>query len=71
MLYDKTPIFIPINILEDEVKLVERRISGSSGTEGTDSKDLQIWLLKFGEEIKRLCISVETLIDWLANKNST
>ena len=40
---------------------------GSSGPGGTDRDALQGLLLKFGEEITRLCTSVETFFDWLDN----
>ena len=56
--YDKTPIFIPVDIMEDVVKLVAQNLLGSLVTGGTDSEALQGWLLKFGEDSKKLCISV-------------
>ena len=40
---------------------------GSSGPGGTKLEALHGWLLKFREDIKRLCTSVETFSDWLAN----
>ena len=43
------------------------KLSGSSGTGGTDSEYLQGWLLKFREDIKRLRTSVENFSNWLAN----
>ena len=36
---------------------------------GTDSEYLQGWLLKFGEDRKRLRISVEIFVFWLASKS--
>ena len=66
--YDKTPILIPVGIMEDVVKSVARKLSRSSGPRGTDLEDLQGWILKSGEDSKKLCISVEIFVDWLANK---
>ena len=40
---------------------------GDSGPGGTDLETLQGWILKFGEDSKRLGTSVEISIDWLAN----
>ena len=39
--YKKTPLFIPVDILEDAVKSVARTLSGSSGPGGKDSEALQ------------------------------
>ena len=36
--------------------------------EVTDSESLQGWLMKLGEDSTRLCTSVETVLDWLANE---
>ena len=65
--HDKTPIFIPVNIMEKSVELVARKILGISGPGGTDSEALQGCLLKFGEDSTRLRTSVETFVEWLAN----
>ena len=37
---EETPIFIPVNITEEAVILVARKLSGSSGPGGTDSEAL-------------------------------
>ena len=42
-------------------------VFGDSGPGDTDSETLQGWILKFGEDSKRLGTSVEIYIDWLAN----
>ena len=44
-----------------------QKLSGSSGPGGTDAEVLQGWLLKSREDIKRICTSVESFSDWLAN----
>ena len=53
--------------MEESVKLVMRKLSGSSGPVVTDSESLQGWLMKFGEDSTRMRTSVETFVDWLAN----
>ena len=53
--------------MEESVKLVVRKLSGSSGPVVTDSESLQGWLMKFGEDSTRMRTSVETFVDWLAN----
>ena len=68
-MYDERPIFIPMDITEDMVATVTRKILGRSVPGGTDSEALQGWILKFGED-KSKYISDETFIDWLANQNS-
>ena len=67
--YNKTPIFIPLYITEDTLKLVAQKPLGSYHPGGTDSEYLQGWLLKFGEDIKRIRHNVETSADYLANKS--
>ena len=47
--------------------MVSRKILESSGPGGMDSEALQIWLIKFMEDITRLLTSLETFIHWLAN----
>ena len=68
-MYDGMPIFIPVNIMEDAVESVARNFLESSGNGSTDSEALQGWLLKFGEDSKRLLTIVETFINWLANRS--
>ena len=48
--YDKTPIFIPVEIMEDAVGSFVRKLLGGLGPVGTDSEALQGWILKFGED---------------------
>ena len=59
--------FIPVDITEEAVELVARKISGSSGPGGTDSEALQGRLLKLGEDNTRLRTGVETFVNWLVN----
>ena len=65
--YKETPIFIPVDITEEAVKLLARKLLGSSGPLGTDLEALQGWLLKFGEDSTRLRTSVENFVDWLSD----
>ena len=69
--YEKTRIFIPIDITEDTVKLVTQKFLGSYGTVGTYLEALQGWLLNFGEDRKRLRTIMETFIEWISNKRTT
>ena len=46
--YNKMPIFIPVDIVEDMVKLVAQKLPGSLGHGSTDSEALQGWILKYG-----------------------
>ena len=55
--------------MEDVVKFVALKLLGSSGPGGTDSESLQGWLLKFGEDSKKIRISAEIFFDLPANKN--
>ena len=57
--YTETPIFIPVNITEESVESVARKRSGRSIQGGTDSKEIQGWILKFGEDSTRLRTSVD------------
>ena len=67
--YDKIPIFIPVDITEDVFESVAHKFPGVSGPSGTESDALQGWLLKFKEDIKKLRVSVENFVDWLSNQN--
>ena len=67
--YDKTPILIPEDITEDAVELFVRKILGIYGNGGTDLEALQGCFLKYGKDRNIFHASVETFIDWLANKS--
>ena len=68
-MYAKIPTLIPIDVTEDVVESVTRKISGSSVPGGTDYEALHGWLLKFGEDSKKISTSSDNFIDWLANHN--
>ena len=65
--YNKTLIFIPVDITDDVVESVARKCLGSPVPGGTDSEALHGWLLKFGEDSKMICTSDEIFVDWIAN----
>ena len=67
--YDKTPIFIPMDIKKDVVQSVSRKLLGGLVPGGTDLEALQRWILKFWEDSNKNYISVEIFVDWLANNN--
>ena len=39
--------FVPVDITDEAIELVARKLSGSSGPVGKDSGALQGWILKF------------------------
>ena len=65
--YKETHIFIPVDITEEVIELVARKLLGGSGLGGTGSESLQVCIMKFGEDITRLHTNVETFVEWLAN----
>ena len=67
--YKEKPVFITVEITEDSVKLVVRKLSGISSPGGTDTDNLQEWLLKIGDDSKIFLSSSETFNDWLDNKS--
>ena len=67
--YEEIPVFIPVDITEDVVKLVTQKLLGSASPGDTDLEALQGWILKFGCHSKKLRISVEYFRAWMANQN--
>ena len=65
--YDEMPIFIPVEIMEDLVESIAPKLLGILVPGGTDLEALQGWLLKFGEDRKKLFTSVEIFVDWIVN----
>ena len=65
--YEETPIFISVDITEEAVESVARKLPGSFGPGVTDLEALQGWILKFGEDSTRLRTGVETFLEWLFN----
>ena len=56
-----------MDITDDVVESVARKCLGSPVPGGTDSEALHGWLLKFGEDSKRICTSDEIFVNWIAN----
>ena len=51
-----------MDIMEDVAKSVARKLSGISDPGGTYLEALHVWLLKYGEDSKKLHISVEIFV---------
>ena len=56
-----------VDITEDTVAKVARRLSGSAGLGGTDSHALKHWLLRFGVASTKLRVALAEFTDWLSN----
>jgi hypothetical protein len=65
--YTNTPDFVKLDVTEEAVEKVARRLSGSAGVGGTDSHALQHWLLKFGKASLKLHSALVKLAEWLSN----
>ncbi len=65
--YPITPDFVDVDICEETVGTVARRLSGSAGLGGTDSHALQHWLLRFGVASRKLRTALAEFTDWLSN----
>ena len=62
---NETPILILIEITYDVVESVAQKRLGILGPGSMDPKSLEVWILKFVEDSKKLRTSVEFLsIDW-------
>ena len=66
-IFESCPELINIEVTEDSVKIVERRLSCSTGPLEIDSVSMSYWLLKFGEAITNLRKSIAKFVEWLAN----
>ena len=65
--YETLSDLVELDITEETVEQVARRLSGSAGPGGTDSAAVQHWLLRFGGASQQLRKSVAEFTDWLAN----
>ena len=63
----RPPELTPVDITDDTVTAVARRLSGGAGPGGTDSVSLQHWLLRFGAAIAELRLIVWDFVEWLRN----
>ena len=56
-----------MDITEDIVEQVARRLSGSAGPGGSDAQAIQQWLLRFGGASQELRRAVAKFVSWMAN----
>ena len=56
-----------MDITEDIVEEVARKLKGSSGLGGSDAHAVSNWLLNFGNTSRKLRETIAELTDWLAN----
>jgi hypothetical protein len=62
------PGFIDLDVTEDYVEKVARRLSGAAGLGGTDACCvLKQWLLRFSPASRELRQAVADFMDWLSN----
>ena len=59
--YKTTPVLFPVDITEDVVELVAKKLSGSAGPGDTHLDALQGWLLKFGYYKKNFVLVLNIL----------
>ena len=67
--YDEADIFIPADITQDVVNRLHRKYLGVQAPELWTWKLYRGGFLKFKEDSKKLCTSVEIFVDWVANKS--
>ena len=66
-IFESYPELVNIEVIEDSVKNVARRLSGSAGPSGIDSVAMSHWLLKFGGASTKLRRSIAKFSGWLTN----
>lgn len=67
--YDEVPDFVDLDITEDVVERVARKLSGSGGLGGSDAQAVSQLLLKFGTASRKLRIVMAKVGQWLANES--
>jgi hypothetical protein len=65
--YPHLPDFVELDITDEAMEKVARRLLGSAGLGGTDSHALQHWLLRFGKARGALQGAVADFVHWLGN----
>jgi hypothetical protein len=65
--YPELPEFTDLDVTEDSVETVARRLSGAAGLGGTDACALKHWLLRFGPASRELWQAVADFVDWFGN----
>ena len=66
--YDETPPLVPVQITDDIVLKVARRLKGSCGLDGTNAHSLRSWLTRFKQSSKHLRDSLASLAQWMSNE---
>ena len=66
--YNKTPIFIPVDIMKDVVKSVPQKKWGFWAPVVQTKKLYRDVFLKLRDNSKNLCIGVEIFMYWIANQ---
>ena len=66
-MYDENSDFISVGMAENVVESVVRKLLGIAVPSGMESEALHWWMLNFGDHRKKLHISVEIFVNWLAN----
>ena len=65
--YDNLPTLMDVEISEETVLTVAKRLKGSGGPGGTDYAAMQNWLLRYRHISKQLLKAIYTLMNWIAN----
>ena len=65
--YDSLPALIDVDISEETVLNVAKKLKGSGGPGGTDYAAMQNWLLRYGHISENLRESISRLTNWIAN----
>ena len=65
--YENTPLFIHVDISEETVLNVAKKLKGSGGPGGNDYAALQNWLLRFGHISEKIREALLLLTKWIAN----
>ena len=63
----RPPELTPVDITDDMVMTVARRLLGGAGPGGTDSVALQHWILRFGAASAEMSLIVGDFVEWLGN----
>ena len=66
-IFEPCPELINIEVTEDNVEKVAKRLSRSAASSGIDSVSMSYWLLKFAGASTNLRRSIAKFVEWLAN----
>ena len=65
--FSMTPDLVDLNITNETVKAVGRKLSGSGGLGGTDAMSVRSWLLQFGGASRKFRTAVAYFGEWMSN----